>query len=403
MKTTALFLDAYRELNSKKLFWITMLLSGLVVAIFGAIGLRENGVSFLWWTIPIGGVNSETIDPATFYKGFFTGVGVRFWLSIIATVLALVTTAGMIPDFISGGSIELMLSKPISRTRLYLTKFFTGLLFVALQVLVFSVCSMLVIGLRGGVWEPGILLAVPIVVLFYSYLFCVCTLLGLITRSTLASLLLTILFWFMLFLLNQADQTLLMFQKAMEAQVQQMDQRLEASRQTLEELRSSQSAETESPETTEETKPIADGFAGRIAEEFRAGRRAEDMGEEDLASRIRRAEFEIREIESDREQAAKNATGLAEWSGIIVSVKTVLPKTADTIDLLDRHLISEDAIDRQEERAIERQGDENFSRGQFDAMREIRSRSLWWVVGTSLLFEAFILAIGAWIFSRRDF
>jgi hypothetical protein len=33
----------------------------------------------------------------------------------------------------------------------------------------------------------------------------------------------------------------------------------------------------------------------------------------------------------------------------------------------------------------------------------MRDRSLWWVVGTSLLFEAFILGIGAWIFSRRDF
>ncbi|XOV75481.1 MAG: hypothetical protein ACFHWZ_19225 [Phycisphaerales bacterium] len=46
MKTWALFVDAYRELNSKKLFWITMILSGLVVAIFGAIGLRRMGSAF---------------------------------------------------------------------------------------------------------------------------------------------------------------------------------------------------------------------------------------------------------------------------------------------------------------------------------------------------------------------
>ena len=36
-------------------------------------------------------------------------------------------------------------------------------------------------------------------------------------------------------------------------------------------------------------------------------------------------------------------------------------------------------------------------------MKEIRSRSVWWVVGTSLGFEAVVLALAAWIFSRRDY
>lgn len=35
--------------------------------------------------------------------------------------------------------------------------------------------------------------------------------------------------------------------------------------------------------------------------------------------------------------------------------------------------------------------------------QELRDRSIWWVIGTSLIFEAFILALGSWIFSRRDF
>jgi hypothetical protein len=47
---------------------------------------------------------------------------------------------------------------------------------VWLQVLVFSTASFLVIGLRGGSWEPGLFLAVPIVTLMFSYLFSVCVL-----------------------------------------------------------------------------------------------------------------------------------------------------------------------------------------------------------------------------------
>ena len=48
--------------------------------------------------------------------------------------------------------------------------------------------------------------------------------------------------------------------------------------------------------------------------------------------------------------------------------------------------------------------DEDTSREISQAqLREFRSRSVLWIVGTSLGFEAFILAICCWIFSRRDY
>jgi len=34
---------------------------------------------------------------------------------------------------------------------------------------------------------------------------------------------------------------------------------------------------------------------------------------------------------------------------------------------------------------------------------EMESRSVWWVVGTSLCFEALVLGAGVWYFRRRDF
>src|SRR6185437_5144958 len=96
---------------------------------------------------------------------------------------------------IGGGSIDLYLAKPIGRARLFLTKYLAGLLFVTLQVVVISVGSFFVLGLRGHDWEPGLFWAIPIVVCFFSYLFAVCVLLGVKTRSTIAALLLTILCW----------------------------------------------------------------------------------------------------------------------------------------------------------------------------------------------------------------
>ena len=157
-QTTAMLVDAYRELNAKKLFWITLVLSGLCVVVFGITGINEEGITALWFTLPIP-VNSNIISPELFYKTAFLNLGIGIWLTWIATVLALVSTAGIFPTLLTGGQIETMLSKPISRTRLFLTKFITGLLFVGLQVSLFCIASILVIGLRGGTWMPEILLA----------------------------------------------------------------------------------------------------------------------------------------------------------------------------------------------------------------------------------------------------
>src|SRR5688500_3615008 len=116
-QTGALFLDAYREINSKKMFWVTMFLSLLVVAAFAGVGINARGIKVFVWEFP-GIWNTSLISPGTFYKAMFSGVGVTWWLNVIAVALALGSTASIIPDFVAGGSIDLYLSKPISRLRL---------------------------------------------------------------------------------------------------------------------------------------------------------------------------------------------------------------------------------------------------------------------------------------------
>ena len=74
----------------------------------------------------------------------------------------------------TAGSIDLFVQKLICLVGLFFTEYLAGLLFAALQVTIFTAACFLVIGPRGPVWEPGLFLAVPIVVCFFSYLFSVC-------------------------------------------------------------------------------------------------------------------------------------------------------------------------------------------------------------------------------------
>lgn len=368
--TIAIFLDAYRELNARKLFWITLVLSGLVVIAFGAVGVTDKGVQLAFWELENHVVNAESSPPATFYKWIFTTFGIGFWLTWIATILALVSTAGIFPDMISSGSIELMLSKPISRLRLFLTKALAGLMFVGLQVTVFTLGAFLVIGARGGVWEPGLFIAIPIVLLFFSYLYCVCILLGLLTRSTITAMLLTLLFWAFIAMLHLAETGVLLGRTESDQKVQAYDERIA---------------------TVDETLARDDGAD---PDRFQFAR-------------------DQRVIFVDRLEDALEAQET--WHtvhSLLFSAKTVVPKTSETIALLERWLVdladlnsNEDDLGGSLGNAVNMDG--NFVPSQDRIAKavgeEITGRSVTWVVGTSLAFELVVLVFAGFIFCRRDY
>ena len=107
---------------------------------------------------------------------------------------------------------------------------------------------------------------------------------------------------------------------------------------------------------------------------------------------------------------------------IVYGVKTALPKTSDTTDLLSRWLLSERTLQGDPEDAVDDDGTEEFvvttrpttrprmrddgPIRQADAValaKTINTRPISWVIGTSLGFEAVVLALAAWIFCRRDY
>ena len=394
----AIFHDAYRGLKARKMFWVVLVISALVVAAFACLGITDRGLKVLFWEMDFGPTTRDT-SPATLYKWMFTELGINIWLSWVATILALISTAGIFPAFIASGSIDLVVSRPIGRTRLFLTQYAAGLLFVALQITIFCVASFLVIGLRGGAWEPGILLAIPLVLCFFSYLFSVCVLLGVLWRSTVAALLMTILFWAIVFGLHGAESGVLTWQLHQQQEQDQRRVRIEAL-EALVQARAAASAPSSGP---------AGGWA---------------KSQEKLA--------ELREKYDSR---ASLIDTLKKVHRILYGVKTVLPKTSETIDLLNRTLIhtadmpepdeeqdpegsrpmpaSQEAATRQvvqdlpgpdEEQEPPRGAARSSSpEAARQLVQELRGRSAARIIGTSLAFELVILALAAAIFHRRDF
>jgi len=396
-QTRALFVDAYRELNAKRLFWFVLAISAVIVGSFALVSINENGLKILTWEITNPVLNTNTLSPESFYKLMFVNLGVRFWLTWGAAILALVSTASIFPDFLAGGAIELTLSKPIARLRLFLTKYLAALLFVGLQVVVFSLGAFLIIGFRGGAWETGLFLAVPIVLAFFSFLFCVCTLLGVLTRSTIASLIITLLLWFVFSMVGVVEGVFELQNLASQRQIELATADIERREKAIEAVKDG---------------PSENGFAAALVERM------------SLPGQEQRLEQARERLERDRERAA----GMEKWHTRIWAVRLVLPKTSETAALLNRGLIEKDELQKMIEAGNESNArfrpkppevpedlesfDPNKELGrvqqddpsvqQAAAEREY-SESLWWILGTSFLFEAVVLGLAAWLFCRRDF
>jgi ABC-type transport system involved in multi-copper enzyme maturation permease subunit len=452
-QTLAIFKDAYRELNHKKLFWVVLGLSLAVVTSFALLGNNEKGMTVLGYTLEIPFLSTRAVSSAGFYKFIFNSVGVKFWLTWGATILALISTAGMIPDFVASGAIDMTLSKPIGRLRLFLTKYAAGLLFVALQVVVFSLGAFIVIGVRGKAWEPSLFLAVPIVVLFYSYLFCVCALVGMVTRSGITALLLTMLFWLGLWAISTAETQLLTFKLQSQSNVardqgsvKRISETLEWNRKQLAALETapagrsapaalnSASPESATPSSDKaangrNTKPVdasstsegnqqaaasadTDGPSGPPRGRARRDReRREALLQRVLKAtaptndpvevrrRIEEWESELATAQRSLEESEASAKSLARWQGLFYATKTVLPKTGETTDLLGRYVIDKEDRDGLL-RMIEEQSGETTAT---DVQNTLTARSIGWIVGTSLAFQGVVLGIACWIFCRRDF
>ncbi|MBL9149410.1 MAG: ABC transporter permease [Phycisphaerae bacterium] len=378
MQSIALLQDSWRLLRSRKLFWITLAINLLVVVLYGSIGFTENGVSILFGLTSFEAPRFRLGLPLAreLYLTIFANFIVTLWLGWIATALAIISTTSIFPDFLSEGAIDMVLAKPISRTRVFLVKYAGSLLFVLMQVTTFCVGAFLCVGWRMGEWNWGLFVAIPLIVLFFSYLYCVNVLLGVLTRSTIAALIGTAIFWLVLWATNSAETI-----------VRQIAYR----------------------QDEEAIAAVArrDDLDKRLKELEAAGKTRETSNEfERVRGSLKTARQTADEEAEDASLGMRWLTGI-EWATLI------LPKHAETIGLVDRWVgkdpersFSELLLgngppprmpeERREQFAMDRRVSERVE-------ASVKSTSSLWIIGSSLAFEVVVLGAAVWLFRRKDF
>ncbi len=167
------------------------------------VAVLRGQVTLLWGAIRI--PIARDARAAVHHLQLLLALGVADTLGLL---LALTWTAGFLPSFFDPRSASVLLSKPPSRTRLLLYKYASVVAVVGLHAIVLVGGTWLVLGARTGVWDAAYLWAVPLLVMQFAVFFAFSALLAASTRSTVACVLGTVLFWAVCWAMNYGHHAL---------------------------------------------------------------------------------------------------------------------------------------------------------------------------------------------------
>jgi ABC-type transport system involved in multi-copper enzyme maturation permease subunit len=201
MQVWALIVDGFRESRDRKIFWIMLGISAIVAAAMACISFGDNNIYILFgkWQLSSSDIGfGPTLDREQIV-GIIVYWMMDFILGWVGIILALIATASFFPTMMDKGAIDVVLAKPITRAKLFLSKYLGSMVFVFVQAAFFVGLTFVVAGLRWKVWVPGYLWCILLMVVLFSYLYCVSVLTAVRTRSALAAVLVSMGAWVFFF------------------------------------------------------------------------------------------------------------------------------------------------------------------------------------------------------------
>ncbi|MEY2746547.1 MAG: hypothetical protein RL112_1589, partial [Planctomycetota bacterium] len=204
--TRALLEDAWRQILDNTVFRILVVVTILLVLPTFLIAAKSDGISILFglWrldyddlpllpSLGFGRLDGDAQARAFVYivqefivQGLAGTVGVFFCIA---------ATAFFVPRMLEKGAADVVFSRPISRAKLLASRWLAGVLFVA-------VLSSLLVGgmhlgflLRSGHSDPGFLASALTLTYLFAILHCLSTVVAVLTRSSVAAILVTVVFF----------------------------------------------------------------------------------------------------------------------------------------------------------------------------------------------------------------
>lgn len=180
-----LIFNTFREAISKKIFIGFFIISTLIIIIFL---LTVNLISVE------GMVNLVETGGQEAVRQFVIGTQV-FMLNIsylLIITFCLISVSSFIPSMLEKGNIDILLSKPVSRSKIILGKFTGGVLLIFFSLVYLLGFIWIIISIKSGFWHVPFLYSIFWLTFSFAVIFSVVIFLGLTTQSSVLTIIISI-------------------------------------------------------------------------------------------------------------------------------------------------------------------------------------------------------------------
>ncbi|MGI8743592.1 MAG: ABC transporter permease [Bryobacteraceae bacterium] len=179
--TIALIRDTFREAFARKIFWGLFGLSTLMILFFLFL-LNIDIVQGAMATVTLFGKTVNRVgDLDKWVRGTYAAIAT--FLYSFDMFLAVFASSGLVPSVLEPGRIELLLSKPVSRTHLLIGRYIGNVLVVSCNITYLVVGVWIILGVKTGIWSGAFLLSILTTIFIFSILLTVVVLIGVLFES----------------------------------------------------------------------------------------------------------------------------------------------------------------------------------------------------------------------------
>jgi ABC-type transport system involved in multi-copper enzyme maturation permease subunit len=186
--TAALIRDTFREAFARRIFWgFFGCCSALLL--FLMFIMRIDVVQGAIATVTIFGRSTPSADVQNLVQQTQSVIAMILYFAGMA--LSVFASAGLVAAVFEPGRIELLLSKPVSRTHLLLGRYVGNVLVVAANIIYLVAGSWIIFGVKTSVWGGGFLVSSLCTIFIFSVLLAVLVLVGVLWDSSAVAIMVT--------------------------------------------------------------------------------------------------------------------------------------------------------------------------------------------------------------------
>jgi ABC-type transport system involved in multi-copper enzyme maturation permease subunit len=191
-----IILNTFREAIAKKIFIGYYIIYTIIILVF----LFAINLDTVEGVISLTDVQQSVMS----LQAIMTSVSY-----LLVLIFCIISSASFIPSMVDKGTIDLLLSKPLSRFNILLSKYLGAVIFVGISLVYFIGAIWLILSIKSGYWNFSFLFTILSLTFAFAVMYSIVVVIGLTTQSSVIAILVNLFLLFVICPILAARETVI--------------------------------------------------------------------------------------------------------------------------------------------------------------------------------------------------